>query len=102
MNNRDSRKTCPPRVSSSEHAAFMAEIKDLRRRGNKLRSARLKFIRPDRNPGKQRLDDWAAEVAACRARLDYWHGVLVVGRKIRAPVRLYDCWHRVDTISSPL
>jgi hypothetical protein len=100
VNNRDSRKTRPPQVSSSEHAAFMAEIKDLRRRGNKLRSARLKFVRPDQDPGKQRLDDWAAEARACRTRLDYWHSVLVVnGNNIRSPVRLYDCWHRVDTIA---
>jgi hypothetical protein len=90
----------PPRVSSSEHTAFMIEIKDLRRQANKLRRARLKFVRTDQDPGKQRLDEWAAQVAACRTRLDYWHNVLVVdGNQIRAPVRLYDCWHRVDTIA---
>jgi hypothetical protein len=77
----------------------MTEIKDLRRRANKLRGARYKFIRPDQDPGKKRLDEWAAEAAACRARLDYWHNVLVIGREIRAPVRLYDCWNRVDTIA---
>jgi hypothetical protein len=93
-------ETRPPRVTSSEHAAFISEIKDLRRRTNKLRSARLKFVHPDHDPGKQRLDEWAAEARACRARLDYWHDVLVIGRKIRAPVRLYDCWHRVETIAS--
>ena len=92
-------ETRPPRVTNSEHAAFMAEIKDLRRRANKLRSARLKFVRPDRDPGRQRLDEWAAEAAACRTRLNCWHSVLVIGRQIRAPVRLYDCWHRVDTIA---
>ena len=90
-------ETRPPRVTNSEHAAFMAEIKDLRRRANKLRDARYKFIHPDRNPGSQRLDEWAPEAAACRARLDYWHNVLVIDRKIRAQVRLYDCWHRVET-----
>jgi hypothetical protein len=99
VNNRDSRKTRPPQVSSAEHAAFMAEIKDLRRQANKLRSARLKFVRPDRNPGKKRLDEWAAEATACRARLDYWHGVLVIGRQIRSPVRLYDRWNRVNTVA---
>jgi hypothetical protein len=73
----------------------MAEIKDLRRRVNKLRSARLKFVRPDHDPGKQRLDEWAAEATACRARLDYWDNVLVIdGRKIRSPVRLWDSLRR--------
>jgi hypothetical protein len=78
----------------------MAEIKDLRRRVNKLRSARLKFVRPDHDPGKQRLDEWAAEATACRVRLDYWYGVLVVdGNSIRSPVRLYDRWNRVNTVA---
>jgi hypothetical protein len=76
----------------------MTEIKDLRRRANKLRRTRQKFICPDRDPGKKHLDEWATEAVACRARLDYWHDVLVIGRKIRAPVRLYDCWHRVDIL----
>jgi hypothetical protein len=86
-----------PRVTPAEQAVFMAEIKDLRRRANKLRSRRLKFTYPDRNP--QRLDEWAAEVRACRTRLTFWHDVLVSGRQIRAPVRLYDCWHRVETVA---
>jgi hypothetical protein len=91
----------PPRVSPSEHAAFLTEIKDLRRRADKLREARYEFMLPDRNPGKQRLDEWAAEAAACRARLNFWYSVLVIDRKIRAPIRLFrSCWRRVDTITA--
>jgi hypothetical protein len=79
----------------------MTEIKDLGRCANKLRSARLKFVRPDRDPGKQRLDEWTAEATACRARLSYWDNVLIVnGNRIRAPVRLYDSLRRVDTIAA--
>jgi hypothetical protein len=88
-----------PRVSPSEHAAFVAGIKELRRCANKLRSARLKFARHDQDPGKQRLDEWTAEAAACRTRLDYWYGVLMIGRQIRSPVRLWDSLRRVDIVA---
>jgi hypothetical protein len=86
----------PPRITAEEQSAFNIEIRDLRHAVKKLTKERHRFINPDRDPGRARLDSWTAQLAACRERLDYWDKVLTVDREIRSPVRLRDAWHGVN------
>ena len=85
-----------PRVTAEEHAAFKLEIPKLRKELNDIRSERLKFL-VQHNP--QKVQQLQARQLLCRVKLTYWHNVLTVGRAIRSPVRLWDTWHKLDTIA---
>lgn len=78
-------------VSADEQVAFKAEIPDLRRRLRAITHARRK-LRPD-------VTALSAQLESCRARLDYWNGVLTVGHHIRSPVRLWDTLNRLTMVA---
>jgi hypothetical protein len=90
------------RVSDADAAAFKAEAPAIRKalkaikRDRQDQSFRIKNSRTVRIPiSAAQIEALHARLAPIRERLRYLHGILMADeRRIRAPVRLWDVWHR--------